>query len=303
MRSTPVFSGLATTPTNKSEELGLAPNSLQPYAMSPSHSLNTPGTRSTTTCFNTLTYTLHTTAMWTTVTDNRFIVHNEHFLHHPAMQTLIHHNFFGDPVELEPVDDFHLLGFNIDLQQRTITDIQPSQPWKIRDSTTAGSQRLALSGLQSRLHTIFTIKYTFPPSSAEAAAAELVRLYVQKGHNHKACHRFLKKAPMTATCACQPLGQGFTTATSPTAILTTVSPAGGMAAVSLAMPTKLWDSAGRECGCTFLYLQRERFFKLSNLIGLLSWSFMLPPSNRFISHFQQPRFFAACRRSCAQTTC
>ena len=34
--------------------------------------------------------------------DNRFIVHNEHFLHHPAIQALIHHNFFGDPVELEP---------------------------------------------------------------------------------------------------------------------------------------------------------------------------------------------------------
>ena len=28
-----------------------------------------------------------------------------------------------------------------------------------------------------------------------------------------------------------------------------------MAAVSLAMPTKLWDSVGRECGRTFLYLQ------------------------------------------------
>ena len=76
--------------------------------------------------------------------DNRFIVHNEHFLHHPAIQTLIHHNFFGDPVELEPVDDFHLLGFNIDLQQRTITYIQPLQPWKIRDATSAGSHRLAL---------------------------------------------------------------------------------------------------------------------------------------------------------------
>ena len=31
--------------------------------------------------------------------------------------------------------------------------------------------------------------------------------------------------------------------------------AGGMAAVSLAMPTKLWDSAGRERGRTLLYLQ------------------------------------------------
>ena len=30
--------------------------------------------------------------------------------------------------------------------------------------------------------------------------------------------------------------------------------AGGMAAVSIAMPTKLRDSAGRECGGTLLYL-------------------------------------------------
>ena len=45
-----------------------------------------------------------------------------------------------------------------------------------------------------------------------------------------------------------------------------------MAAVSLAMPTKLWDSAGRECGRTFLYLQRELLIKLSNLIGLFPWS-------------------------------
>ena len=81
--------------------------------------------------------------------DNRFIVHNEHFLSHPAIQTLIHNNFFGDPVELETVDDFHLLGFNIDLQQRTITYIQPTQPWKIRDHTSAGSQRFSF---QTSLH-------------------------------------------------------------------------------------------------------------------------------------------------------
>ena len=38
--------------------------------------------------------------------------------------------------------------------------------------------------------------------------------------------------------------------------------AGGMAAVSLAMPTKLWDSAGRECGRTFLYLRPKLFSTL-----------------------------------------
>ena len=70
--------------------------------------------------------------------DNRFTTHAEHFLQHPAIQTLIHPDFFGDPVELEPVDGYR----NIDLTSRTVTYIQPSQPWKIRDATSAGSQRL-----------------------------------------------------------------------------------------------------------------------------------------------------------------
>ena len=66
---------------------------------------------------------------------------------------------------------------------------------------------MALSGLQSRLHTIR--KYTFPPSSAEAAAAELVRLYVQKGHNHNACHRFLKKRRRRRSVCVHPWAKGF----------------------------------------------------------------------------------------------
>ena len=82
------------------------------------------------------------------------------FLHHPAAQTLINPDFFGNPVELEPVDDFHLLGFNIDLASRTITYAQPSQPWKTRGAASAGSQRLCLAGLASGIHTIH--KYTYP---------------------------------------------------------------------------------------------------------------------------------------------
>ena len=73
-------------------------------------------------------------------------------------------------------------------------------------------------------------------------------------------------------CVCPTLDKGFSTTFSPQA--------GGMAAVSLAMPTKLWDSAGRECGRTFLYLQRELLIKLSNSTGLFPWSFMVffPPN-------------------------
>ena len=64
--STPAFSGLATTLTNKSEGPGLDPSSLPPYATLPSPSLSIPGIRSTTTYFNTQTSTLLTIAMSTT---------------------------------------------------------------------------------------------------------------------------------------------------------------------------------------------------------------------------------------------
>ena len=128
--------------------------------------------------------------------DNRFIIHNEHFLTHPAILTLIRHDFFGDPIELEAVEDNHLLGFNIELTNRTITYMQPTQSWKIRDPTSAGSKRLTLSGLASRLHTMY--KYTFPPTAADAAADDyLVKLYIHKGHAAIDCKRFLKSRKST----------------------------------------------------------------------------------------------------------
>ena len=107
-------------------------------------------------------------------------------------------------------------------------------------------------------------------------------------------------APKTALCVSPPLGKRFSsTGSTVGGVLgkkrrsrrpVCVHPwtkgsfhhfrqAGGMAAVSLAMPTKLWDSAGRECGRTFLYLQRELLIKLSNSIGLFPWSFMFSPPN------------------------
>ena len=161
------------------------------------------------------------------------------------------------------MEDFHLLGFNIDLPQRTINYMQPSQPWKIRDSTIAGSQRLALSGLQSRLHTIR--KYTFPPSSADAAAAELVNLYVQKGHNYHACHRFLKKAPNAATCVCQTLDKGFSTTT-----LSTLHEQGGR--------EDLQGSAQRSS------LQDPRMRKLITSVYLLVLSQAVTPLFHFLFH-------------------
>ena len=121
------------------------------------------------------------------------------------------------------------------------------QAGEIRDSTTAGSQRLALSGLQSRLHTIR--KYTFPPSSAEAAAAELVRLYAQKGHNHHACHRFLKKRRMRRPVCVHPWTKGFPPLLLPrfsTTFFNHLLQAGAHGIHDLPCATKLRSWMGRE---------------------------------------------------------
>ena len=127
--------------------------------------------------------------------DNRFIAFNSIFLKHLAIQTLIHPDFYGNPVELEPVEDMHLLGFDVDLRQRTISYIPPDASWKIRDNASAGSTRLRLSGLQSRAHLIR--KYTYPSSAVERALAQLTDLYVQKGHDLRSCRQALRgKVPV-----------------------------------------------------------------------------------------------------------
>ena len=59
--------------------------------------------------------------------DHRFITHNEHFLSHPAVQTLIHRDLCGDSVALETVEDYHLLEFNI-VSHTTYNYLHPTRP-------------------------------------------------------------------------------------------------------------------------------------------------------------------------------
>ena len=149
-------------------------------------------------------------------------------------------------MELETVEDYHIVGFNIDLTQRTITGIQPTQSWKIRDATSAGSKRLTLSGLASRLHTIYA--YTFPATAADAAAEQLVHLYVQKGLAASDCKRFLKRSKKTALvlrsslslslCVWHPLFLRVLR-------VLHFDKAGGLEPICLSSPTKLWHFGGR----------------------------------------------------------
>ena len=160
---TPAFSGPAATHTIKYVELGLDPNCHRPFVTSPSHLLSNAWHQLHN---NLLNHTHLHFNYYRYVVDNRFITHNEHVLHHPAIQTLIHPDFFGDPAELEPVDDYHLLGFNIDLTSRTITYIEPSQRWKIRVLPLPAASVVPLRpSIQNPYHSQYT--YTLDPQQPQ----------------------------------------------------------------------------------------------------------------------------------------
>ena len=122
--------------------------------------------------------------------DNRYIPLNEQYRSALPITTLAHPEFYEHPVEIEPVDDDHLLGFLIDPLNRTVTFLLPTHPWQIRDPQSAGSHRLRLSGLQSRHHTLQ--KYTYPQHLAPATAQQLTQLYVTKGHSKEHCAAALR---------------------------------------------------------------------------------------------------------------
>ena len=90
--------------------------------------------------------------------DDGFILFDHRFRSALPMQVLSDCFFYQAPMELETVQDGTLLGFTIDVVQRTVR-YQVPPLWKIRDLRSAGSVRLRLSGLKSRATLIR--RYTF----------------------------------------------------------------------------------------------------------------------------------------------
>ena len=110
--------------------------------------------------------------------DNRFVIVQKHHLQAPVFKVFTDLDFYGSPVELELVADNLLLGFYVDVSERTVIYKLPDirQIW---DNVSAGTLRLRLSGLKSRAHLIR--EYSFPSCQAQSSLHALSRLYVQKG--------------------------------------------------------------------------------------------------------------------------
>ena len=126
--------------------------------------------------------------LFTRYVDNRFILFDHRFCFALPIQVLSHCFFYQAPVELETVEDGTLLGFTIDVVQRTVR-YQVPPLWKIRDLHSAGSMRLRLSGLQSRATLIR--KYTYPKHFVSDDLNQLLQLYVKKGFSQADCQRVL----------------------------------------------------------------------------------------------------------------
>ena len=128
--------------------------------------------------------------MWTTDLFY-FILFDHRFRSALPMQVLSDCFFYQAPVELETVQDGTLLGFTIDVVQRTVR--YPVPPlWKIRDLRSAGSVRLRLSGLKSRATLIR--RYTFLEQFVRDDLDQLIQLYVQKGFSKTVPTRLVQKA-------------------------------------------------------------------------------------------------------------
>ena len=111
--------------------------------------------------------------------DNRLIIASAAARQHRAVQEFVHLDFYRPPVCLEVVGDETLLGFDVHLNTCTIEYKVPSSDSQYRSTRSAGSQRLILSGLASRLHIICRCAY--PRSKVYEGIKALMLQYKSRG--------------------------------------------------------------------------------------------------------------------------
>ena len=114
--------------------------------------------------------------------DNRFGLFKKALIQSKALQAFLHTYFYKHPVELEPVADTVLLGFDVDPILYQVRYIMPDQDHQFRSMKSAGSINLTLSGLRSRVSLIK--KYSFPQAVIQQQLKELAAIYVNRSFPH-----------------------------------------------------------------------------------------------------------------------
>jgi hypothetical protein len=115
--------------------------------------------------------------------DNRFMLIPEFLCEKPQIKLLTDLDFYHHPVELEKVGDNFIFGFEVDLLQKTVTSKMPAALWQFRNPHSAGSTKLNLSGLLSRVCIIR--RQTYPLKNANTAVETLANKYIKLGFERK----------------------------------------------------------------------------------------------------------------------
>ena len=113
--------------------------------------------------------------------DNRVLLMSQSSKAHSAVQSFLHSDFYGPPVQLELVEDNHFLGFEVVPESRQIKYILPEERWQIRNPSSSCSLNLLMSGLRSRLALI--IKYTFPCYDIVPMTLQLGNFFEKHGYD------------------------------------------------------------------------------------------------------------------------
>ena len=137
-------------------------------------------------------YNSHQRDLWyERYVDNRFAILPSSIINDPALQEFTDQWFYRAPIQLETVPDTHFLGTNVNVQDRTVSPILPTESWQIQPSASADTNSRLLASFQTRLHLITTC--TFPKSACTKFSLQLIQLYENQGYNRNSLLRLTFK--------------------------------------------------------------------------------------------------------------
>ena len=134
---------------------------------------------------------LQSNAFITRYVDNRLIIASAAARQHRALQQFVQLEFYRPPVCLEVVGGNTLLGFEVNLERCTISYKVPTCDSQFRSTKSAGTHRLILSGLSSRLHII--CKCAYPRSEVYKGIKALIDQYRSRGFNPKLLNTIISR--------------------------------------------------------------------------------------------------------------
>ena len=111
--------------------------------------------------------------------DNRLGIIPEHVALQTGYQYFFTLDFYEPPVQLLRVEDINYVGFDVDVPNREIRYIMPTENWQFRSTRSAGTRSTLLAGYRSRVHII--IRGVYPRTKVRHTIQLLTEKYIQLG--------------------------------------------------------------------------------------------------------------------------